>query len=144
MFSYFVLMYAPVSQARSDEICAIFRDHMPGLLCADVVGIVLSYQGVYDPESLWSSTYLSSPLPKSAIILPSSRLWVDSDTVERCPRKGARNCERDFSLLTRKHHCRGCGKVCGVSLKLYSCILFNIKQLSFLLYIIIYNNLLFS
>ncbi len=32
--------------------------------------------------------------------------WVDSDNVKTCM-----NCSKSFSMTTRKHHCRDCGKV---------------------------------
>ena len=35
--------------------------------------------------------------------------WEDDDNASAC-----RNCKAEFSLLTRKHHCRSCGRIfCG-------------------------------
>eukprot|EP01094_Clydonella_sp_ATCC50884_P027434 TRINITY_DN7874_c0_g1_i1.p1 TRINITY_DN7874_c0_g1~~TRINITY_DN7874_c0_g1_i1.p1 ORF type:complete len:126 (+),score=27.28 TRINITY_DN7874_c0_g1_i1:116-493(+) len=35
--------------------------------------------------------------------------WVDDNTVTKC-----KKCKEDFTLLNRRHHCRGCGKIfCG-------------------------------
>ena len=32
--------------------------------------------------------------------------WIDSNTVKNCQK-----CARQFTMTTRKHHCRECGKV---------------------------------
>ena len=62
---------------------------------------------------------------KSNMIVPKYReapLWIPDNVVNRCM-----NCKTQFSVIQRKHHCRGCGQIMCKKCLIYQAIMRNIS-----------------
>lgn len=55
--------------------------------------------------SKWPEPRMSSKYP--SLSWPERSVWQTDDSSSHCP-----FCEMEFTLLNRRHHCRGCGQLC--------------------------------
>ena len=86
---------------------------------------ILIFSSVKERDFWFESLNDAIESSKSNMIVPKYReapLWIPDNVVNRCM-----NCKTQFSVIQRKHHCRGCGQIMCKKCLIYQAIMRNIS-----------------
>lgn len=86
---------------------------------------ILIFNSIQERDSWYNTLNDAIESSKSNMIVPKyteAPLWIPDNAVSRCM-----NCQAQFSLTSRKHHCRGCGQIMCKKCLVYQVIMKNIS-----------------